>query len=72
LLFASGLITGEALVGILLAVPFAYYESADVWAVTPEALGIGAGAFGTMATTLGVALFAGFCAWLYRVASRGE
>ncbi len=72
LLFASGLITGEALVGILLAVPFAYYESADVWAITPEALGLGPGAFGTMATTLGVVLFAGFCVWLYHVASRAE
>ena len=69
LLFASGLITGEALVGILLAIPFAYYESADVWAVTPDTLGMGAGAFGTLASVLGVALFAGFCGWLYRVAS---
>ena len=30
ILFASGLITGEALVGILLAIPFALYETTDI------------------------------------------
>ena len=70
LLFASGLITGEALVGILLAIPFAYYESADVLALTPEMLGMEAGTFETLASFLGVTLFLGFCLWLYRVASR--
>ncbi len=72
LLFASGLITGEALVGILLAVPFAYYESANVWAVSPEALGLSVETFETLASVLGIALFAGFCGWLYRVASRSS
>ena len=69
LLFASGLITGEALVGIFLAIPFAYFESADVLAVTPDRLGLSAGAFATLETVLGVGLFAAFCLWLYRVAS---
>jgi putative OPT family oligopeptide transporter len=34
LLFASGLITGEALIGIILAIPVAIYESSDVLALT--------------------------------------
>jgi len=69
LLFASGLITGEALVGIFLAIPFAYFESADVLAITPTMLGLSPGLFGTIETILGVGLFAIFCLWLYRVAS---
>ena len=34
LLFASGLITGEALIGILLAIPVAVYGSSDVLSLT--------------------------------------
>ncbi|HKJ34063.1 MAG TPA: oligopeptide transporter, OPT family [Balneolales bacterium] len=33
LLFASGLITGEALMGILLAIPIAYYGGTDVFSI---------------------------------------
>lgn len=36
LLFASGLITGEALIGILLAIPVAIYGSGDVMAIADE------------------------------------
>jgi hypothetical protein len=63
LLFASGLITGEALVGILLAVPFAAAQSTDVLRIAPEG-------FDTVANVLGVGSFAMFCVWLYRVACR--
>lgn len=70
LLFSSGLITGEALVGILLAIPFAYYESAEIWAITPDALGMDERLFEGLTALLGVVLFAGFCVWLYRLASR--
>ncbi len=70
LLFASGLITGEALVGIFLAIPFAYYESSNVLAVTPSMIGLSEGAFGWMESILGVGLFLAFCTWLYRVASK--
>jgi putative OPT family oligopeptide transporter len=70
LLFASGLITGEALVGILLAIPFAYSESTDVMAVTPSTLGLSESAFSTLTTVLGVAAFACFVVWLYRIARR--
>lgn len=61
LLFASGLITGEALVGIALAVPFAAKQSTDVLRLAPEG-------FDTIATALGVIGFALFVGWLYRVA----
>jgi putative OPT family oligopeptide transporter len=63
LLFASGLITGEALVGIILAVPFAAAQSTDVLRLAPDG-------FDTVANVLGVGAFAMFCLWLYRVACR--
>jgi putative OPT family oligopeptide transporter len=64
LLFASGLITGEALVGIVLAVPFAIAQSTQVLALPflPEGWESGGG------TVLGLLLFAGFVVWQYRVA----
>lgn len=61
LLFSSGLITGEALVGILLAVPFAATQSTDVLRLAPEG-------FETVATGLGLVGFILFSTWLYRVA----
>ena len=62
LLFSSGLITGEAIVGILLAVPFAAAQSTDVLNLAPEG-------FDQAALVLGLAGFAFICAWLYRLAS---
>ncbi len=67
-LFASGLITGEALMGILLAIPFALAENTSVLAVPFESLGISPEAVGVITTTVGVAAYAGFIVWLYRVA----
>lgn len=64
LLFASGLITGEALVGILLAIPFAATQSTTVLA-----LPLGEG-FAPVADVLGMAGLTLFCVWLYRVARR--
>ena len=63
LLFASGLITGEALVGILLAIPFAAAQRTDVLAL------VGAG-FTPIANLLGLLSLVCFTLWLYRVASR--
>ena len=63
LLFASGLITGEALVGILLAIPFAAFQNNAVLAIP---LGEG---MGWLVTTLGLAAFVGFIVWMYKVAS---
>ncbi|MDH3733429.1 MAG: oligopeptide transporter, OPT family [Gemmatimonadota bacterium] len=65
LLFSSGLITGEALVGILLAIPFAAAQSTDVLALAPAG-------FDTMATVIGLALAIGFILWLYRASSRAD
>ncbi len=61
LLFSSGLITGEALVGIALAIPFAAAQSTDVLALAPEG-------FDTIANVLGIAAFVLFVLWLYRMA----
>jgi uncharacterized oligopeptide transporter (OPT) family protein len=64
ILFASGLITGEALMGILLAIPFAAAQSAEILLIAPDTP-----AFTIIANVLGVALFAVFAFWLYRVAT---
>jgi uncharacterized oligopeptide transporter (OPT) family protein len=62
-LFAAGLITGEALVGILLAVPIVIYSSTEVFAL-PDALRPG-----PVAGLAAVAL----AAWmLYRTAVRAR
>ena len=66
LLFASGLITGEALVGILLAIPFALAESTDVLSV--EQMGIVVPEW--LVTLFGLSAFVAFTLWLYRIASR--
>lgn len=71
-LFASGLITGEALVGIVLAIPFAIAQSSDVFAIAPSALGMSEGAFTVLTNTLGIAAFLFFVVWLYRTARKEE
>ena len=63
LLFSSGLITGEAIVGILLAIPFAAAQSTDVLRLAPEG-------FDTFATVLGMISFVLFTIWLYKVTTR--
>lgn len=60
LLFSSGLITGEALIGILLAIPFAAAQSTDVLAIP---------GFEGLAPALGLIAFIGFIVWLYRTSS---
>lgn len=64
LLFSSGLIAGEALVGIALAVPFALSRSTSVLAVAPEN-------WGTPGTVLGVVALAVIALWLRQTAARG-
>jgi len=64
LLFSSGLIAGEALAGIALAIPFALFRSTDVLAVAPENWGV-------PGTVLGVLLMAGIAFWLGRTGTRG-
>ena len=60
LLFSSGLITGEALLGIALAIPFAVKQTTEVFVI--------GGIPDTVVTGLGVAAFVAFVVWLYRVA----
>ncbi len=62
LLFASGLITGEALIGILMAIPIVLSGNADVLAIVPNPIGAWPG----IILLLLVAL------WLGKVASRGR
>ncbi len=65
LLLASGLITGEALVGIMLAIPFAAAQSTDVLSIAPDG-------FGTISTLIGIAAGIGFTLWLYRTSLRSN
>ena len=58
LLFASGLITGEALLGIGLAIPIVLTESNDFMAVTAESFG----------SLPGLIVIIGICIFLYRIA----
>jgi putative OPT family oligopeptide transporter len=62
LLFAAGLITGEALVGILLAIPIVASSNANVLAFWGEHEGV----------LPGIVLLAIVVYWLYRVATRME
>lgn len=61
LLFSSGLITGEALIGIILAIPFAIQESTDALRIVPES-------FTPYANWLGGLAAVFFIIWLYKVA----
>ena len=58
LLFASGLITGEALIGIALAIPVAISGSTSILAIADQPLG----------SIPGVLILAGVCYWLYKAA----
>jgi putative OPT family oligopeptide transporter len=60
MLFAAGMITGEALMGILIAVPIVVSGRADVLAL-PVSLQFG--------RWLGLVVLAGLAAWLYRTAT---
>ena len=62
LLFAAGLITGEAMVGILLAIPIVATHNADVLAYWGEHDGV----------LPGILLLAVVLYWLYRMATRVE
>jgi len=61
LLFSSGLITGAALIGIVLAVPFVVEQSTNALRIVPTS-------FTPYANWLSGVVAVGFCYWLYRVA----
>jgi putative OPT family oligopeptide transporter len=65
MLFAAGVITGEALMGIVIAIPIVVAGRADVLAL-PEALRIGQTAAGEW---VGLAMLALLGYWLYRTAT---
>jgi len=65
LLFSSGLITGEALIGIILAIPFALLESTEAMRLMPAELG-------WVSDILGTLTILAFIAWLYRVVVKKE
>jgi len=60
LLFASGLITGEALIGIILAIPVAITQRTDVFALMENPLG----------NLPGLIVVGLVCLWLYRIATK--
>ncbi|MDR8392289.1 oligopeptide transporter, OPT family [Aliifodinibius sp. S!AR15-10] len=63
LLFSSGLITGEALIGIVLAIPFALQESTEALRIVPES-------FAPYADWLGGIAGIFFIIWLYKVVTK--
>ncbi len=63
LLFSAGMIAGDALIGIVLAIPFAAYQSTSVFAIVDES-------FSQTATILGTLAFAGFAYVLYTLGSK--
>jgi putative OPT family oligopeptide transporter len=65
LLLASGLIAGEALVGIALAIPFAAYQSTHLFSIVPDT-------FAPTGVGLGSLAFFGLCYYLYKIASQGK
>ncbi len=60
LLFASGLITGEALIGIALAIPVAITEDTSVLAISNEPLG----------SIPGILVILAICYWTYRITQK--
>jgi putative OPT family oligopeptide transporter len=65
LLFSAGMIAGDALIGILLAIPFAAYQNTNVLAIVGPS-------FEQTATILGTIAFAAFCYYLYLLGSRSK
>lgn len=63
ILFASGLIAGEAIVGILLAIPFVAYQSTNVFRIVPQALVESTDVLGLLVTLA-------ILYWFYQVSSK--
>lgn len=63
LLLACGMVAGASLMGVILAIPFALAQSADVLRIMPESLQSFAGVFSVIVTLI-------LCGWFYRVVLR--
>lgn len=59
MLCASGIIAGEAILGALLTIPFAYYQSTEIFAIKIEWLR-------PYENVIGVILYLGLCGFLYQ------
>ena len=66
MLFSAGLITGEALMGILMAIPIVVMSRGDALAL-PAGMQLG----GSVGEITGLAILAGIGWWLYRVGVKG-
>jgi len=62
MLFASGAIAGESLMGVVLSVPFAIYQTTSIFAID---IGIGA----NLTTLAGVAIIALFLRYFFRIST---
>lgn len=62
MLVASGLIAGEAIVSIILAIPYAAFQKTDMFSLRPAD-------FTFIATTAAIIIFSGTCFYLYRASS---
>lgn len=60
LILACGIVAGAALVGVLLAIPFALAKSSDVLSLAPPS-------FAPIAKLLGIVTTIGLLVWIYRV-----
>lgn len=63
LLFCSGMIAGEAIMGIVLAIPFATYQRVDIFNVRPEN-------FDMISLVLTPVLFFGITYYIYQICSK--
>lgn len=71
ILCASGIIAGEAILGALLTIPFAYYQSTEIWAFSNISWLSGfARDFVPFGDMLGVLLYFGLCVFLFKQACR--
>lgn len=71
ILCASGIIAGEAILGAILTIPFAYYQSTDVLALSKiPAIAPYVAHLAGFETGIGVILYAGLCVYLYKQAVR--
>lgn len=63
LLLACGIVAGASLMGVVLAIPFAWQESSDALRLMPEG-------YQTLASVLGAVSTMVLCLWIYRVVMR--
>lgn len=63
ILLACGLVAGASLMGVILAIPFALFQSPDILQIMPNSMT-------SVANLLGLLSAIGLCIWMYRVANR--